>query len=199
MLMARSLWEADVYVSFQHFFQDPAGAPPEARPMKLGENLVEGPDSWTYQSPIGDIVIPYVSEKTTIQVGAPFGLGRSRLLDAVQWVTIGHAFNERALTDMMTYAGEPDPFSFDYQHTEKRRHIRVAWDLAIDATLQAMAFLPEGDHGGDRVPEADIWSEFGANALRADPHLVTRARLDEDLDEFRGLLEDFDRTYAPKV
>ncbi|GAA3123922.1 hypothetical protein JOF29_008635 [Kribbella aluminosa] len=205
MLMARSIWEAQTYVSLRLSEREqPPGEPGQpvpalslggAAPMKLGTNLIEGPDSWTYQSPVGDIVIPYVSEKTTIQVGAPFGIGRSRLIDAAEWVHVAYLYQNWALADMLKYAGEPDPASNDFQHTERRRHIRLGWELAVDALLQATAFLPEGDHGGDQVPDSEIWSQFGRSAKLADPYLVTRARLEEDLETFRGMLEDFDNFY----
>jgi hypothetical protein len=205
MLMARSIWEAQTYVSLRLAEQQNPSVEPgqpvpaltlgDAPPMKLGTNMVEGPDSWTYQSPVGDIVIPYTSEKTTIQVGAPFGLGRSLLIDAAEWVQVAYLYHDWAIGDMLTYAGEPDPHSQDVQHTERRRYIRLGWELAIDAIVQAMAFLPEGDQGGDQVPDAEIWSQFGRSAKLADPHLVTRARLEEDLETYRGILEDFDRNY----
>ncbi|MGZ0146193.1 hypothetical protein ACXJJ3_03930 [Kribbella sp. WER1] len=199
--MARSIWEAQTYVSLRLAEREqPPGDQPaltlgDAPPMKLGTNLAEGPDAWTYQSPVGEITIPYVSEKTSVQVGAPFGLGRSRLIDAAEWVQVARLYHDWAIGDMLYYAGEPDPFSFDGPHTERRGYIRLGWDLAIDAILQAMAFLPEGDQGGDQVPDSEIWSQFGARAKAEDPHLVTRARLEDDLETYRGILEDFRNTY----
>ncbi|HZX08097.1 hypothetical protein [Kribbella sp.] len=206
MLTARSLVEAQTYVSLRLSERDNPPVEPgqpvpaltfgDAPPLRAGTNLVEGPDSWTYHSPVGEIVIPYVSEKTSIEVGSPFGLGRSRLIDAAEWVRVGYLYQNVALAEMMKYAGEPDPTSNDFQHTERRRHIRNSYELAVDAILQAMAFLPEGDHGGDQVADADIWSQFGTSAKLANPYLVTRARLEDDLETFRGMLEDFDNFYS---
>jgi hypothetical protein len=156
--------------------------------------MVEGADAWTYRSPVGEITIPYVSEKTTIQTGAHFGLGRSRLIDAAEWVRVSALYSDRAMEDQLTYAGEPHPEGHDPAGRERRYYIELGWELAIDALVQSMAFLPEG---ADEVPDAEIWSAFGKNAKARDPLMVTRARLEEELEYCRGVLEDFRAYYSP--
>ncbi|MFD7159918.1 hypothetical protein ACFV9C_35350 [Kribbella sp. NPDC059898] len=187
--MARSLWEAETYVNLRlaETTPRPEGLVSPTPAPKVGENMTEGPDGWTWHSPIGDIAIPYVSEKTTVQVGAPFGLGRSRLIDAAEWIHVAHLYGERAIADMMEYAGDEHPKG-DFQDQERRRSISLGFELAVDATLQAMAFLPDGE---DVVPDGEIWSTFGAGVKDANPDVVTRAKMEEELEYWRGVNEDF--------
>lgn len=195
MLMARSLWEAEIYVSLRIAENAPAGeqvAP--APPLQVGTNMIEGPDAWTYRSPVGEITVPYVSEKTTIQTGAHFGLGRSRLVDAAEWLRVADLYGRRALEDQMAYAGEPKPEGHDPAGRERRYYIELGWELAADAIQQAMAFLPDG---ADDVPDAELWSQFGAGVKAQDPYALTRARLEEHLEYYRGVLEDFRAYYNP--
>ncbi len=41
-----------------------------------------------------------------------------------------------------------------------------------------------------------MWSEFGAQARRENRHLVTRGKLEDDLEYYRGTLEDFRALYG---
>jgi hypothetical protein len=196
MLMARSLWEAETYVSLRVVENAPEGQRLEpSPPLKVGTNMTEGPDAWTYRSPVGEITIPYVSEKTTVQTGAHFGLGRSRLIDAAEWIRVASLYGRRALEDMMTYAGEPKPEGYDPAGRERRYYIELNWELAIDAVQQAMAFLPDGADGADDVPDSELWSAYATRLKAHDEHVLKRARLEEYVEEYRGLLEDFRAHY----
>jgi hypothetical protein len=197
MVTARSLWEAEAYVALELAQREPS--PGEqvrpAPPLEVGGNVIEGPDAWTYRSPVGEITVPYASERSSDQLGAHFGLGRSRLIDAAQWVSLAQLYGDRAIEDQLQYAGEPEPAPGDREHRTKRYYVELSWELAIEAILQALEFLPEG---ADRIPDSAIWTAFGAGAVAEDPHLVTRARLEEDLEYYRGVLADFRNLYEPE-
>ncbi|WP_350276586.1 hypothetical protein [Kribbella sp. HUAS MG21] len=190
MLIARSLWEAEVYVALKLAeAEPPAGAEPRpAPPLEPGRSITEGPDAWVYASPVGELTVPYESERSSSLTGAHFGLGRSRLIDAAEWVKIAHLYGERAVEDQMHFAAEPPPEGDDPEYRKRRHYVELGWELAAEAIVQAMQFLPEG---ADKVPDTEIWSEFGATSVANDPHLVTRARLEEDLEYYRGVLQDF--------
>jgi hypothetical protein len=47
------------------------------------------------------------------------------------------------------------------------------------------------------VPEEGVWSEFGRQSRAQDPTLVTRAKLTDDLEYYRGTLDDFRALYGP--
>ncbi|HEY3563012.1 MAG TPA: hypothetical protein VGL05_36355 [Kribbella sp.] len=185
--MARSLWEADVYVALK--LAERGAAPGErlqpAPPLELDRNITEGPDAWTYSSPVGEITVPYASERTSEQTGMHFGLGRSRLVDAAQWVIVAHRYADEALEGSMNYDGEPG---------EARSNIELAWELAAEAINQAMEFLP-GDAA--EVPDSEIWTEFGAESKAAHPGMLHRAKLEEDLEYFRGALANFRALHGP--
>src|SRR4051794_7885629 len=154
MLTARTIWEADVYVALKLAERgaQPGESLKPAAPLERGENIVGGPDAWTYSSPVGEITIPYVSERTSDQTGMHVGLGRSQLIDAAQWVIVAHRYGDEALEGSMNYDGEPG---------EQRSTIELAWELAADAIRQAMQFLPDDAF---EVPDTEIWTEFGADS-----------------------------------
>lgn len=189
MLMARTLWEADVYVALTRADRgpEPGQRLTPAGPMVPGENLAEGPDAWTYASPVGEITIPYVSEKTANQTGMHFGLGRSRLIDAAQWVIVAHKYADDALVDGMNYDGTPG---------EQRAAIELTWELAIEAINQAVQFLPAD---AVEVPDSEIWTEFGARSKAAHPGMLHRARLEEDLDYYTEALSYFRAQHGPNL
>ncbi|HEY4569473.1 MAG TPA: hypothetical protein VIH10_08410 [Kribbella sp.] len=184
MLTARTLAEAEIYVSLATA-ADPDAPAVEPTPPELGVNLSEGPDAWTFASPVGEITIPYASERAAATVGARFGLGTSRLVDAAQWAMIAATFARRALDADMAYTGAPD---------QDRSAVELNWEFAGDAVAEAIKFLPDG---ADAVPDSAVWSEYGAQAKARHPHLVTRAKLYDDLEYYRGTLEDFRALYGP--
>lgn len=189
MLMARTLWEADVYVALKRAERgpEPGQRLTPAAPIARGENLAEGPDAWTYSSPVGEITIPYVSEKTANQTGMHFGLGRSRLVDPAQWVIVAHQYADDALVDAMNYDGEPG---------DKRAGIELSWELAAEAINQAVQFLPAD---AVEVPDSEIWTEFGTNSKAAHPGMLHRARLEEDLEYFTEALANFRALHGPHL
>jgi hypothetical protein len=197
MLIARSLWEAEIYVALKLAEAEPRpGEELEpAPPLEPGENVAEGPDAWLYASPVGEITVPYTSERTSTVTGAHFGLGQSRLVDAAEWVKVAHLYGDRAIEDQMNFAAEPAPAGYDPEYRKKRYYVELGWELAADAIVQALRFIPEG---ADRVPASAIWSTAGAVAVDEDPHMVTRARLEEDLEYYRGVLQDFRDAHSPE-
>ncbi|MEU8221697.1 hypothetical protein [Kribbella sp. NPDC048915] len=197
MLTARSLWEAETYVSLEiaQRSADQGDAAQPAPPLEVGQNVTEGVDAWIYASPVGDITIPYSSERSATTAGAHFGLGRSQLIDAAEWVKVAQLYGERAIEDQVYFSGEPEAPQ-DPEYRQRRHHVELGWELAAEAIVQAMAFLPDAS---DRVPEAEIWSEFGRSILADDPQAVTRARLEEDLEYYRGVLKDFRELQGPSA
>lgn len=183
MLTARTLAEAQIYVSLMTAadLEVPANEP---APLQPGENLLEGSDGWTLRSSAGELLIPYASEDASRTIGARFGLGVSQLVDAAQWAVVAATFARRALEADMAYTGAPD---------QDRYAVELNWEFAADAVGEALKFLPDG---ADEVPDAAVWSEFGAQARRENRHLVTRAKLEDDLEYYRGTLEDFRALYG---
>ena len=84
----------------------------------------------------------------------------------------------------MAYTGGPD---------QDRYTVELNWEFAADAVSEALKFLPDG---ADEVPAAAVWTEFGAQAKAQTPHLVTRAKLTDDLEYYRGTLADFRALYG---
>jgi hypothetical protein len=183
MLTARTLAEAQVYVSLVTA-ADPAAPAVEPAPVESGSNLTEGPDAWTLATPAGDIAIPYASEDAARTVGARFGLGVSQLVDAAQWAVVASTYARRALEADMAYTGGPD---------QDRESVELNWEFAAEAVGEALKFLPEG---ADAAPDEAVWTEFGRQARAENPELVTRAKLTDDLEYYRGTLEDFRALYG---
>jgi hypothetical protein len=185
MLTARTLAEAQVYVSLTTAADQTAPAT-EPAPIVPGENLTEGEEAWTLATPAGDIAIPYASEDAARTIGARFGLGVSQLIDAAQWAVVAATYARRALEADMAYAGDP---------SQDRDSVELNWEFAADAVAEALKFLPDG---ADAVPDEGVWSEFGRQARARNPELVTRAKLTDDLEYYRGTLDDFRALYGPR-
>ncbi|TDD26119.1 hypothetical protein E1218_13645 [Kribbella turkmenica] len=183
MLTARTLAEAQVYVSLATA-ADQAAPAVQPAPIEPGANLTEGADAWTLASPAGDIAIPYASEDAARTVGARFGLGVSQLVDAAQWAVVAATYARRALEADMAYTGGPD---------QDRDAVEQNWEFAADAVGEALKFLPDG---AEAVPDGGVWSEFGRRSRARNPELVTRAKLTDDLEYYRGTLADFRALYG---
>ena len=183
MLTARTLAEAQVYVSLSTAADQSAPAT-EPAPIVPGQNLTEGEEAWTLASSAGDIAIPYASEDAARTVGARFGLGASQLIDAAQWAVVAATYARRALEADMAYTGGPD---------QDRDIVELNWESAADAVGEALKFLPDG---ADVVPDEGVWTEFGRQARAQNPELVTLAKLTDDLEYYRGTLEDFRALYG---
>ncbi len=138
--------------------------------MVLGWNLAEGADAWTFASLAGDIAISYTSEDACRTIGARFGLGVSRLVDAAQWAMVAATYARRTLEVDMAYTGGPD---------EDRLIVESNSELAADAVGEALKFLPEG---AEVVPDDGVWTEFGREPRARNPAMVTRAKLADDLE-----------------
>ncbi len=183
MLTARTLAEAQVYLSLTAAADQstPAVAP---APIQPGANLTEGADAWTLASPAGDIAIAYASEDAARTVGAQFGLGVSQLVDAAQWAVVAATYARRALEADLAYTGSPD---------QDRDSVELNWESAAEAVGEALKFLPDG---ADVAPDEAVWSEFGRRSRAQNPELVTRAKLTDDLEYYRGTLADFRALYG---
>jgi hypothetical protein len=84
----------------------------------------------------------------------------------------------------MAYTGRPD---------QDRESVELNWESAADAVGEALKFLPDG---ADEVPDEAVWSEFGRRSRAQNPELVTRAKLTDDLEYYRGTLADFRALYG---
>ena len=87
----------------------------------------------------------------------------------------------------MAYTGGPD---------QDRSTVELNWEFAAEAVGEALKFLPEG---AEVVPDEGVWSEFGKQAVAQSPELVYRAKLIDDLEYYRGTLDDFRALYGPSV
>jgi hypothetical protein len=183
MLTARTLAEAQVYVSLMTA-ADPAAPAVQPAPIEPGANLAQGEDAWTLTSAAGDITVPYASEDAARAVGSRFGLGVSQLVDAAQWAVVASTYARRALEADMAYTGQSD---------QDRDSVELNWEFAAEAIGEALKFLPDD---ADEVPEAAVWSEFGRQARAQNPQLLSRGKLFDDLEYYRGTLEDFRALYG---
>ncbi|MEU4389761.1 hypothetical protein [Kribbella sp. NPDC023855] len=186
MLTARTLAEVQVYVSVTTVADDNLPAT-EPAPIVPGPNVVEGADAWTVTTTAGEITVPYVSEDAARKIGARFGLGVSELVDAAQWALVAAMYGRRALTADMAYTGGPD---------QDRTTVELNWEFAAEAVGEALKFLPEG---AEVVPAEAIWSEMGKRAVAQSPELVYRSKLIDDLEHYRGTLDDFRALYGPSA
>jgi hypothetical protein len=184
MLTARTLAEAQVYVSLSTVV-DKALPATEPAPIEPGVNSVEGEDAWTLTTTAGQIVVPYASEQAARSVGSRFGLGVSSLVDAAQWVLVAEAYARRALAADLDYTGEPD---------QDRSSVELNWEFAADAVGEALKFLPDG---AEDVPESGVWSDLGTRSRAQNPQMLTRGKLTDDLQYYRGTLDDFRALYGP--
>ncbi|MEV6414913.1 hypothetical protein [Kribbella sp. NPDC051718] len=184
MLTARTLAEAQVYVSLTTASDESLPAA-EPAPIQPGVNAVEGDDAWTLTTTAGSISVPYASEQAARTVGSRFGLGVSSLVDAAQWVLVAETFARRAMTADLAYTGEPD---------QDRNSVELNWEFAADAVGEALKFLPEG---AEDVPDAGVWSDLGTQTRAQNPQMLTRGKLIDDLQYYRGTLDDFRALYGP--
>ncbi|MDX6260487.1 MAG: hypothetical protein QOH84_2175 [Kribbellaceae bacterium] len=184
MLTARTLAEAQVYVSLMTVTDEslPAVQP---TPIEPGVNSVEGEDAWTLTTTAGELVVPYASEQAARTVGSRFGLGVSQLVDAAQWVLVAETYVRRAMAADAAYTGGPD---------QDRVSVELNWEFAADAVGEALKFLPEG---AEDVPESGVWSELGTQTWAQNPQMLTRSKLIDDLQDYRGTLDDFRALYGP--
>jgi hypothetical protein len=184
MLTARTLAEAQVYVSLMTVADEslPAVKPASFEP---GANAVEGEDGWTLTTTVGEIVVPYVTEQAARTVGARFGLGVSQVVDAAQWVLVAETYARRALEADLAYTGQPD---------QDRYPVELNWEFAADAVGEALKFLPEG---AEDVPDVGVWSDLGVRTRALNPQMLTRSKLIDDLQYYRGTLDDFRALYGP--
>jgi hypothetical protein len=182
MLTARTLAEANIYLSVMAAADD---APDAAKPGPPETSLTEGQDAWTVHSDVGEVAVPYSSEDASRTIGARFGLGVSLLVDAGMWVRAAGVYARRALEADLAYTGQPG---------QDRHEVELNWEFAADAMAEALKFLPDG---ADELPEQAFWSEFGVRVHEESPELFTRPKLLDDLDYYRGTLEDFRSLYGP--
>lgn len=173
MLTARTLAEAHIYASVMAAADAPDAA------ADTGEDLVEGAETWTLSVRGYEIEVPYASEQAARQVGERFGLGVSQLVDAGQWVLVATTYARRALDLDLAYDNGPE---------SERRSIELNWMFAADALTEAVKFLPED---ADSIPASALWSELGRQTHQQQPALFQRDKLIDDLEYYRGTLDDF--------
>lgn len=174
MLTARTLAEAHVYASVMA-----AADAPDAAAASAAEDLAEGADTWTLSVRGYEIEVPYASEQAARQVGARFGLGVSQLVDAGQWLLVATTYARRALDLDLAYDNGPE---------SERRSIELNWMFAADALTEGVKFLPEN---ADAIPADVLWSELGRQTYQQQPALFGRDKLVDDLEYYRGTLDDF--------
>jgi hypothetical protein len=172
MLTARTLAEAHIYASVMA-----AAEAPDA--SDFAESLVEGAEVWTVNVRGYEIEVPYASEQAARQVGARFGLGVSQLVDAGQWVLVATTYARRALDLDLAYDNGPE---------SERRSIELNWMFAADALAEAVKFLPAD---AAQIPADVLWSELGRQTYQQQPALFEREKLIDDLEYYRGTLDDF--------
>jgi hypothetical protein len=172
MLTARTLAEAHIYASVMAAAEAPAAS-------DFAESLVEGAEVWTVNVRGYEIEVPYASEQAARQVGARFGLGVSQLVDAGQWVLVATTYARRALDLDLAYDNGPE---------SERRSIELNWMFAADALAEAVKFLPAD---AAQIPADVLWSELGRQTYQQQPALFEREKLIDDLEYYRGTLDDF--------
>src|SRR5262245_66055530 len=103
MLTARTLAEAQVYFALMRVTgpdaPDLSSAPPDS--TLAGTTRTEGERQWTLtfgteEEGRIEVAVPYMSEDASRRIGAIFGLGVSRLVDAGQWVMVAGVYARRA-------------------------------------------------------------------------------------------------------
>jgi len=170
MLTARTLAEGRVYAGLMA--DDDAEA---------GETLTEGEQSWTLASGGTEVEVPYASDQVARRAGATFGLGVSQLVDAGQWVLVASTYADRAV-DAAVRLGAATAAEDDV------RGVELTWAVAADAIGEALKFLPDG---AAELPDEAFWSEAGTQARADQPERFTRDQLVDDLEYYRGALDDF--------
>jgi hypothetical protein len=174
-LIARTLVEAHTYLSLL------AAADGDTEEQSAAATVTtEGDRSWTlsYRNRV-EVEVPYDSEQAARAVGARFGLGRSRLVDAGQWVLVAQTYAERAVQATVrsgSRAVDPEQIGLE-----------LNWVFAADALDEALKFL---DDGGSAFPDPAFWTDQGRRLAAEQPELLTRAKLVEDLGYYRGALDD---------
>jgi hypothetical protein len=102
-------------------------------------------------------------------------------------VLVAETYARRALTADLAYTGEPG---------QDRDSVELNWEFAADAVSEALKFLPEG---AEDVPEAGVWSDLGTRTRAQNPQMLTRSKLIDDLQYYRGTLDDFRTLYGPAI
>lgn len=187
MLTARTLAEGQTYFALMRLTgPDAPPLPDHPSPTLEGTTRVEGPSGWLLSYGTDDegrleVEVPYGSEDASRRIGAIFGLGVSRLVDAAQWVLVAQVYANRA-------------FNRDFSLTdgigtaEERRLVELDWEFTAEAQGEAVKFIPEG---ADVLPEAAVWSELGQRARLEQPQNLTPVKIVDDYEYYRGTLEDF--------
>ncbi|MEU8248776.1 hypothetical protein [Nonomuraea sp. NPDC048916] len=136
--------------------------------------LTEGADSWTLVFDQAghhiELRIPYETEFEARRGGSHFGPGTSPLVDAGQWVLVSSAYARMAVEDDIL--SSPDAAD--------------GWQLARDAALEAIKFIPEGD---EEPPPGAFWTPLGIGAHAQEPARFTRRRLRDDIDFYQESLD----------
>ncbi|GGO77460.1 hypothetical protein [Nonomuraea cavernae] len=167
---ARTIAEAYVHIGLTVQGEELGRNPDYSR----WSTLTEGGDSWTlvFDHAGHHIVlrVPYQTEYDARRDGLHFGTGTSTLVDAGQWVLVSAAYARMAVEDDIL--SSPDAAD--------------GWELARDAAVEAVKFIPEGD---EEPPPGAFWTALGTQARAQEPERFTLRRLRDDIDFYQESLD----------
>jgi hypothetical protein len=154
--------------------------------------LTEGTDAWTLRhegaagGPPIEVLVRYADESEARRYDLRFGTGVSRLIDAGQWLQVATVFARRAWSEGLFYTEDP---------TDEERYLSVVdgWELARDATVEAIKFLTDD---AEELGDDAFWTPMGTSARQASPERFTRERLESDITFCERSLEEFQRLHA---
>jgi hypothetical protein len=184
-LVARTLAEAHTYLGLLAAAEDGAaedGTGNDAAGQTAAETITaEAERSWTlsYRDRIA-IEVPYASEEAARSVGARYGLGVSRLIDAGQWFLVAQTYAERAVAAITASGVSADD-------AERRTKLELDWELAVDALDEALKFFEPGE---SELRDGALWSDQGRRLVVEEPESLTRDTLLDALASYRGVLAD---------
>ena len=195
MLTARTLAEAQVYFALMRITGPDAPPLPDQPATTLeGTTRTEGEQEWTLSYGTEDegrieVAVPYGSEDVSRRAGVIFGLGVSQLVDAGQWVMVAQVYARRAFDRDFSLAGGTGT-------PQERRLVELDWEYAAEAQGEALKFVPEG---ANLLPETAIWSELGQRALAEQPADLVPAKIADDHEYYRAMLDDFRMLHGPST
>lgn len=179
---ARTLAEAHTYLGLQAAAQQAAGSTVDQTVTTESEH------GWTLTwADRVTVQVEYASEQAARAVGSHYGLGVSPLIDAAQWVLIADTYAERAVAATTGSGGETDG------ETDAGAEVEADWLAAAEAVDEALKFFADRDdqrRPEQQLPETAVWTEQGRRFAESRPERLTRDRLLDDLEYYRGVLDD---------
>jgi hypothetical protein len=189
---ARTLAEAHLYISLTL-----AAEEPDDGALQIGRSgtaLIEGPDAWTVRrdgsagGPPIEVLVRHETEAEAQRDGLRFGTGVSTLVDAGQWLQIAAVYARRARRESLFFAEDP---------ADDDRYLGIveSWELARDATVEAVKFLRDD---ADELSADAFWTEMGRSAREESPERFTQDRLESDIAFCEQSLSDFLRLHGAR-